>query len=234
MYTETIEIAHRKSERTQYTPPSGCLLVALKRQDHQAQSTLWRQHWQRVYRICNHILAEKADAEDVSCEVLTDFLFRYVHNVAQPAAIGTYLRLMAVRRSLRLRDKQTRFDSLEETSLKPQDIPGEHFLQSAWFTPQIKECMSALTPKANLVLRLRYGHGMTSEEIGRRVGGSKQYIGRLISRSLQHLGRCLEQRRHVSMAQPSRQEARAPSPRALRKRHPRKPSMMAMSPSELP
>jgi DNA-directed RNA polymerase specialized sigma subunit len=59
------------------------------------------------------------------------------------------------------------------------------------------DCFKKLTEKAQKVMVLRFDADLTTEAIGKIVGGSKQYIGRLITQSLEAMRNCLERRHDI-------------------------------------
>lgn len=180
-----------KSRAASARPPID--IPALKQGSTDAQNAFWRAHHGDVHAICCGVLGRGADAEEVADGVLSDFLFKYVHRLETPAAARSYLRLMAVRRSIRRRERRDRQSGSEPDVLADQArLTAEERANYALLLPRLGHCMEELTPKAQEVLRLRFRSELTNQKIGGLVGGSKQYIGRLIKRSLEILRGCLE------------------------------------------
>jgi RNA polymerase sigma factor (sigma-70 family) len=173
---------------------TAALIAGLKPGNASDQHRFWDLHWREVYTICAHILGFGPEAMDMAVEVLCDFIFKYVHQLGNPHSARSYLRLMATRRSLRHRDGRCELgdenaDNLpDNAAVDPEEAAGFSIL-----LPRLADCLARLRPKAQQVIRLRYGREMTNESIGDLVGGSKQYIGRLVRRSLVLLRACLEQ-----------------------------------------
>ena len=168
-------------------------VARLRTGDADEQGVFFRNHWSEIYAICARILGDGPDACDVTVDILCDFLFDYVKSLKKAQAMRSYLRLMAVRRSLRLRNKRGKSVETDSESLPDQTgCSPEHAASMVWWHPRLTECLSRLTPKAQQVVRLRYGQDLANERIGEMVGGSKQYIGRLLSKSLGKLKECLE------------------------------------------
>jgi DNA-directed RNA polymerase specialized sigma subunit len=44
-------------------------------------------------------------------------------------------------------------------------------------------------------MRLRFHHDLTQEEIGQRIGASKQYAGRVLAKGLEVLRLCMKEQR---------------------------------------
>lgn len=165
----------------------------LKQGDSSAQRDFWERHFNEVLAICSKILGPGADATDIATDLLSDFLFNYVHNLSNPNGYRAYLRIMAVRRSLRRKQKAHQNISFDEMELPSKEhVTPEEDASVSLLLPKLSECLSTLTPKAQSVVRLKYTKQMTNEHIGQTVGGSKQYIGRLLTQSLDVLLNCLQ------------------------------------------
>jgi len=170
----------------------------LKQGESAAQSQVYSDCFGEMYGVCRRILGDGPDAMDTAVDVLSDFIFVYAKKLKRAEGMRSYLRLMAVRRSLRVRDRRNSASSgpLERMSAEGQD-PEEQAHQTL-LQPRLEECLQTLTPKAQQVIRLRFGHEMTNEKIGGLVGGSKQYIGKLISNCLKMLQKCLKRDREMA------------------------------------
>ena len=48
--------------------------------------------------------------------------------------------------------------------------------------PALGDAISHLSERDRLLLRLRYGHGLTQSEIGQRLGMSQMHVSRLLHR----------------------------------------------------
>lgn len=174
-------------------PFSNALIDGLRACEPSAQHTFWASSWAEVYTICVSILGAGPDANDTAVDVLTDFIFKYVQNLSDSRAAHAYIRLMSVRRSLRRRARlkelyEHRYEEIPDT----KTVCADEAAEKALLLPRLRECLSQLTPKAQQVLKLRFGEELKNEQIGSLLGGSKQYLGRLIRRSLELLRKCLE------------------------------------------
>jgi len=164
----------------------------LQNGDDRARRECWENLFSPVYAICARILGSGVAASDTTADLLSDFIFHHVHALQNPAGAGAYLRLMAVRRSIRAREHRNRMcafhdDTMSTASTGPEEAAGYRLLQD-----RLPDCLNTLTPKARSALRLKYTARMANEQIGTLLGGSKQYIGRLLAQSLEQLRRCLE------------------------------------------
>ncbi len=172
------------------------MLTGLKRGDRDAERIFWKDRWPEVYAVCRHILGDGADASEAAVDVMTDFMTKYVHSLSNEAAINAYLRLMAVRRSIKYKKFREKHISLQpDTDMVNDDaLSPEESAQFAFLVPRLNECMGRLTGKARQAVQLRYAEQMTGDRIGGIIGASKQYVGRLLKQSLNFLSRCLEER----------------------------------------
>ncbi len=168
------------------------LLEGLCNRDSTCQKQFWNTYWPRVYAICARILGGGADATDLTVDLLTEFIDCRVQHVEQAAAMGGYLRLMAVRRALDFRQKRARFSELKFEMRDTSSLSPEETAMVRNLMPRLEHCLPTLTPKAQQVLRLRFNEQLSNERIGTILGGSRQYIGRLIRQSLDVLRLCIE------------------------------------------
>ena len=171
------------------------LIAGLKASNPKAQHAFWNSSWNEVYVICAHILGAGPNATDTAVDILTDFMFKHVQKLSNPQSAYAYLRLMSVRRSLRRRDRVAELNGRNHDSLPDINaVCADDEAEKALLLPRLADCLGLLTPRAQKVLKLRFGEDLTNERIGDIVGGSKQYLGRLIRQSLELLRTCLEAR----------------------------------------
>ncbi|MFT7579403.1 MAG: RNA polymerase sigma factor (sigma-70 family) [Myxococcota bacterium] len=174
--------------------PEPPQLDALKAEDTDAQQAFWLAYWDRTYAICARILGTGANASEVASDVMSDFLFKYVQGIEEQRAVWSYVKLMATRRALRFKKRAARGSELLQETVADDDALGQDVLAgTALLLPKLGDCLDILTPKAQQVLKLRFGGDLTNERIGVLVGGSKQYIGRLIRQSTEKLRTCIEE-----------------------------------------
>lgn len=161
----------------------------------EGQQQFWKTYWNEVYGICYHILRDRVRANDIAVDIMTDFLFEYSQRLDHPGATQSYLRLMAVRRSSRQRQRMSECDSLDEHSAGLPHIDDSESSHARIMVPRLENCLGELSDKAQQALRLRFREDLPFENIGCLLGGSKQYINRLVHQSLVSLKDCLERRK---------------------------------------
>jgi RNA polymerase sigma factor (sigma-70 family) len=181
------------------------LVTELRCGNAAAQREFWKARRPEVYAVCAHVLGTGADAEDVADEVLIDFVFLHVRRLKNPRVVGSYLRVMAVRRAIKFRQTRSRFSELVGDHVDGDSGNVEQQVVIRTALPKLERCLAVLTPKARRVLRLRFELELTNEHIGHLVGGSKQYIGRLLKRSLELLKGCMDSAEPVRTARGPRQ-----------------------------
>lgn len=147
----------------------------------------------RLRAVCAHVLHDRVRAEDLAEDVLMDFAFEHVDRVEHPRAVPSYLRLMAVRRARRIKQKQNRHE--EVSPERTSGVDEERALVTAIDAPARKACLSrcidAQDKKARTMLRLRFYNERTVTDIGREMGVSKQYVSRIMRRALDALRGCV-------------------------------------------
>lgn len=147
----------------------------------------------RLQAVCAHVLGDRVRAEDLAEDVLMDFAFEHVDRVEHPRAVSSYLRLMAVRRARRIKQKQNRHESVSPERSSGVDVEGA--MVAAIDAPGRKaclaECIGAQDSKARTMLRLRFHNERSVTDIGREMGVSKQYVSRIMRRALDALRGCV-------------------------------------------
>lgn len=167
-------------------------LRRLQTGDTTAQARFWTEERPGVYGLCARVLGEGAVAEEIADEVLVDFLFGCIQRLTHHDAVGPYLRLMATRRSLRAKTRLARRADGDPDRQRSNERSPEAASELQATLLVLERCLEHLTPKAKAVINLRFIGDLTQEQIGRVVGGSKQYIGRVIKESLRTLRACLD------------------------------------------
>ena len=168
------------------------LVAGLKAGDEKARVRFWRTYWDVAYPVCARILGSGAETTDIAVDLLTDFMTHFVNRLEEPRALRTYVRLMAVRRAQEASKRRRRNEALlvdpkDETIATPEELAHWQAL-----APHLNDCLEKLTPKSRQALRLKYGQQLNHVEIGKMLGGSKQYISRLVLSSLDVLRECIE------------------------------------------
>ena len=168
------------------------IVAGLKDRDKTAIEWFWRDYYDRIYPICAFILGHGPDAVDMTVDVLVDFIEKYAGNLSNPKALFIFLRQMAVRRSLRLRDRQHRTTPFESDVDVGNEATPEEKAELNLLMPYLNYCIEKMTPKAQAALRLKYTRKISNEQIGHLIGGSKSYIGRLLTNAREALRKCIE------------------------------------------
>ncbi|MGC4119974.1 MAG: sigma-70 family RNA polymerase sigma factor [Myxococcales bacterium] len=176
---------------------AGDLLTRVKAREPGAQRELRSQVFPRALAVCRSILRDEALAEEVAEDLWTDFLVSHVGSLRSLEALPAYLRLMAVRRAGRVQELRARHDELPERL--PDARPGAESVlveesERRRLALQLRDCLGALRPRSRQMVRLRFSHGMTQEQIGSELGFTKQHVGRVLAKSLAALRQCLEGR----------------------------------------
>ncbi|MBN2525312.1 MAG: sigma-70 family RNA polymerase sigma factor [Deltaproteobacteria bacterium] len=172
----------------------GAEMVAQLRQGNSdTRQRFWEESFDAVLAICSRILGSGPQSIDVTTDLLNDFLFHYVQNLKNPHGAWSYLKLMAIRRAVRERQRMMTGEPFDDQQM---DYPGGEMddVETTVLLPKLNQCLALLTPKAQSTVRLKYRQGMSNEQIGHVVGGSKQYIGRLLTQSLAALRECLQRK----------------------------------------
>jgi RNA polymerase sigma factor (sigma-70 family) len=174
---------------------SDTVLAKLKKRDSQAQEQFRRRIRPKIYAICMHILADPVRAEDSCEDILMDFFDKHVDKVRDDRALNAYLRMMTVRACVRIRHWLQRHEAVDQQDPFISDNMEDSCIESidSMVTQaKLTKCLAHLTEKAQKVFVLRYQQEMTQEDIGDKVGASKQYINRLLKKGLESLRRCME------------------------------------------
>lgn len=168
------------------------LLDALAAADPVAIEALERRYGGRLRAVVATICGAGFPVAELVHDVVVDFALDHAPRLREPAAIGRYLRVMAVRRAVRLRDRGRRHGPVGEalSAGDPSaawaaavDAPGRH--------ARLADCLAELPPRTGRMLRMRFGRDATTVAIGEALGVSKQYVSRVINDALARLRRCM-------------------------------------------
>ena len=172
------------------------IMAGLRRRDKGAFEEFWNRYYHRIYPICAVILGSGPDAVDMTVDILVDFVEKHADKLTTPRALYAFLRQMAVRRSIRLRDKRDKVTAIERDSQvgREDESTPEEEAELNQLMPLLAECLDRMTPKAQATLRMKYSNKISNEEIGRMVGGSKSYIGRVLKTAREALRKCIEKK----------------------------------------
>ncbi len=131
--------------------------------------------------------ASEALRHELQREPTTRELCRYLGASRDEVARASVARAAYQSRSLDVRDPSTD-RTLGDTLADPTD----HY-DRAETALTLRRAIGRLSDRDRLLLRLRYGHGLTQEEIGQRLGISQMHVSRLLQRISTALGDTLTQ-----------------------------------------
>lgn len=172
---------------------SDARLERLKRRDSAAQAELIREETPRVVGVVGSILGKGSRADTLVADLFTDFCMHAVDRVRDGRAVPAYLRMMAVRRARREKERLERHAEWSESAggVMP-DACAEVALDAKRRRTKLARCLEGLQARSRETLRLHYGHDLSYSEIGARIGRSKQAVGKAVQKDLEALRRCLE------------------------------------------
>lgn len=149
---------------------------------------LYRMHVRRVYRLCWHMVWDKADAEDLTQEVFVQVL-RKINTFRGEAAFTTWLHRLAVNVVLmRMRRKSRIEPSLgegTESGGRPDAARKEMFGPDSALTGtldrlDLEQALAQLPAGYRMIFVLHdvegYGHGEIAQILGVRAGTSKSQL----------------------------------------------------------
>lgn len=171
-------------------------LVGRARSDPDAFASLYRQHYDGVFRYCVHRLFERAAAEDVTSAVFLkvarnirgfrgdDRGFRYWLYRIATNAVNDYLRAAArTRRMLKL---------FAWGRPQAQVEPAHAIDEPADTTTQVRESLLSLKPQYQTIITLHYFENLKLVDIAAIMGSSPATVRSQLSRALAQLRRKLK------------------------------------------
>lgn len=152
------------------------LLYKAKRGDADAFTALCAPFASMVYRHCLQLLKDPDDAQDAAQEAMLR-AYRSVASFEGRSELGTWLfriahnvSLDALKRGYRRRETA----SLDTMRTQGYDPPADGDPESAYLHQSeqaaLREAVAALPPRQQTLLSLRYGDGMTYEQIAKVMG----------------------------------------------------------------
>ncbi|MCL1854220.1 MAG: sigma-70 family RNA polymerase sigma factor [Clostridia bacterium] len=130
-----------------------------------------------VYRHCLHMLERPADAEDAAQETMLR-AYRSISRFAGSSGVATWLFRIAhntcldMYRKPQRRKENVSVEQLREAGFEPEaslENPEDHYLRNA-DSQQLLAAIAKLPQDQRLLLNLRYGQGMSYEELARATG----------------------------------------------------------------
>lgn len=174
---------------------SDAVLSALQQRARDDQQQLWQEQQPRLFAIAKKILRSDSEAEILVSDALTDFMFHHVDQLQSGRAIGSYLRIMVVRRADRRRKQAGRHASIDLLSGQSDDgVNPEDKLQHKAYLSWLERCLQQLTQRARHMLKLHFGHDLSYTQIGEQQGVSKQAVGKAVLKAEKVLRDCIERR----------------------------------------
>lgn len=170
-------------------PSDDALMVAARDGDRAAFDTLVRRHQAAVLRVAARYLGDSALAHDVGQATFVE-LFRWLHRYQPRERFRAFLMRVALRQcamTARSRSSARR----REDAAPPQDsgaVPETVALERER-RRQLDAALATLSPKLRAVVVLRYGGGMSNEEV---AGALELPIGTVKSRLFAGLAKLRE------------------------------------------
>jgi RNA polymerase sigma-70 factor, ECF subfamily len=151
------------------------LIQQAKQGDAAAFETIYRQHKDRVFRLCVRLTNNVTDSEDLTQEVFLH-AFRHLHGFRGEARFSTWLHRVAVNtvmmflraRRNRLHVSLSDFDWNSDTLPHPSPRPPSYGYK-AFTCLALTQAIAALPERRRLVMILHDIHGLTHGEVGSRL-----------------------------------------------------------------
>jgi len=130
-----------------------------------------------VYRHCLYMLKHSTDAEDAAQETILR-AYRSISRFAGSSGMATWLYRIAhnvcldILRKPQRRRENISMEQLRNVGIEPEasiETPEERYLRDGE-TQQLLEAISQLPQDQQLLLNLRYGQGMSYEELAQATG----------------------------------------------------------------
>jgi RNA polymerase sigma-70 factor (ECF subfamily) len=152
--------------------------------------SMFREHYQMVYRTAYSILGSSADAEDVLQTIFLRLLRRELSSALLSNAKGYFYRaavnlsldILRAKKRIELVGDSERFESIADISDTKQTEARHR---------RVTEAIAELNPNAAHILILRYVHDYSDAEIAKLLGTSRTAIAVRLFRSRARLKRLL-------------------------------------------
>ncbi len=159
------------------------LFLRLQNGETDALATLYDRHAALVYGIALHLLANTAEAEDLTQDVFLSLTKNSAYD-PQRGSLRTYLRILTRSRALdRLRTRTRRQQKLRHQAVQNEQLlsgsPMEEVAQLER-SQEILKALEQLSTKEREVLRMAYYQGLSQSEIATRLSTA---IGTVKSRT---------------------------------------------------
>jgi RNA polymerase sigma-70 factor (ECF subfamily) len=149
--------------------------------------TLFREHYDQIFRTAYRVTGSPVDAEDVLQTVFLRLMRREGELDLQPNPAG-YLLRAAINASLdimrgRTRSKSVALDDVAAEQLESSFVSPETEQQDRELRALVQEAIAKLGPKAAEMFVLRYYEGYGNREIAEMLGTSQMVVGVMLHRS---------------------------------------------------
>ncbi|MBB1060138.1 sigma-70 family RNA polymerase sigma factor [Marilutibacter spongiae] len=172
------------------------LLARVAEGDALAFDALYRDASPRLMGVCLHLLADRAEAEDVLQDVFVTVWNKAAQFDPRKAGAMTWMATVARNRSidrLRARPAAQRLAPIDLAEALADEGPTPAAsAASAQDGRRLDACIDELEPRRQRLVRIAFFEGATYEELSQRVGSPLGSIKSWIRRSLQQLRACLE------------------------------------------
>ncbi len=136
-----------------------------KRGNRQAQYQLYRQYAKAMFNICNRMMNDRADAEDMLQESFSE-AFRRLDSFRNESTFGAWLKMIVINRCINeIKRKKTQLEFFDDMSPfeDEEDLTDD---QSAGLSPErIKKAMEDLPKGSRMIFSLYLLEGYDHQEI---------------------------------------------------------------------
>ncbi|MFF5447981.1 RNA polymerase sigma factor [Streptomyces sp. NPDC012888] len=164
-------------------PDDGVLTVRASEGDEDAFAVLVRRHSGRLLALAQHLLGNRADAEDAVQEAFIS-AWRRLPEFRHGASFGTWMYRIVTNRclnTLRRRPPPLPLDGIPEPAAVDARSSPPRVAESDAAAAALARALLALQPDLRACWVLRELHGLHYDEIARVVGGSEPTVrGRLV------------------------------------------------------
>jgi RNA polymerase sigma-70 factor (ECF subfamily) len=152
------------------------LMAAVRLGDRDAFHALYRRLSPDVYILCERILHNRHEAEDVTADVFCEIWHRRDRYDAARGGARTYLMTLGRSRAIdRLRSHAARPDMTNKTRLEGASLPAaaaispDDAAQSAESRSRVVEALAALSSRQRTAMELAYFEGLSHREIADKL-----------------------------------------------------------------
>ena len=164
-------------------------LVDKAKNDRHAFAELYRQHYDQIFRYCQHRLFDRSTAEDITAIVFVKAMENICQYSGDDSKFGAWLFRIATNQiNSYIKQNRRRHEILHNLShSSPICYNDQDNLQSKQDLCELNAAISRLKPEYQTVITLRYFEQMKSEEIAEIIGCSAATARSRISRGLKKL-----------------------------------------------